>query len=165
MATSNLSRRMIYKRGYDCIQTCFEFHFQSSDAKEGKSKKGRYEDLDMDLAKILERDVLNSNPVVDWDHISGLSHAKRLLFEAIVLPVLQLALFQVIIYILLLVLYYQLKLAAVKQLKDVYLFIALTSFTSSQRWEGFGITSIPFKCSSMKIIQHYSRNVALMLAS
>ena len=83
MATSNLSRRMIYKRGYDCIQTCFEFHFQSSDAKEGKSKKGRYEDLDMDLAKILERDVLNSNPGVDWDHISRLSHAKRLLFEAI----------------------------------------------------------------------------------
>jgi SpoVK/Ycf46/Vps4 family AAA+-type ATPase len=88
MAASNLSRRMIYKRKYYCIQTCFEFLFQSSDAKEGKSKKGQYEGPDMDLAKILERDVLNSNRGVDWDHISGLSDAKRLLFEAIVLPVL-----------------------------------------------------------------------------
>ncbi|GJN18057.1 hypothetical protein PR202_gb05175 [Eleusine coracana subsp. coracana] len=58
----------------------------SSDAEEGKSKKGQYEGPDMDLAAMLERDVLDSTPGVRWDDVAGLSEAKRLLEEAVVLP-------------------------------------------------------------------------------
>ena len=41
---------------------------------------------DADLAYSLERDVLDSSPGVHWDDIAGLSDAKRLLEEAVVLP-------------------------------------------------------------------------------
>ncbi|KAL6845421.1 hypothetical protein ACP4OV_024916 [Aristida adscensionis] len=58
----------------------------SSDAEEGKSKKGQYEGPDMDLAAMLERDVLDSTPGVRWEDVAGLSEAKRLLEEAVVLP-------------------------------------------------------------------------------
>ncbi|XP_016456600.1 katanin p60 ATPase-containing subunit A1-like [Nicotiana tabacum] len=56
------------------------------DAEEGKSKKGQYEGPDADLAAMLERDVLDSTPGVRWDDVAGLSEAKRLLEEAVVLP-------------------------------------------------------------------------------
>lgn len=59
---------------------------QSSDAEEGKSKKGQYEGPDADLAAMLERDVLETSPGVRWDDVAGLSEAKRLLEEAVVLP-------------------------------------------------------------------------------
>ncbi|CAL4962047.1 unnamed protein product [Urochloa decumbens] len=55
----------------------------SSDAEEGKSKKGQYEGPDTDLAAMLERDVLDSTPGVRWDDVAGLSEAKRLLEEAV----------------------------------------------------------------------------------
>ncbi|KAE8818098.1 Katanin p60 ATPase-containing subunit [Hordeum vulgare] len=58
----------------------------SSDAEEGKSKKAQYEGPDGDLAAMLERDVLDSTPGVRWDDVAGLSEAKRLLEEAVVLP-------------------------------------------------------------------------------
>jgi katanin p60 ATPase-containing subunit A1 len=74
--------------------------FQSSDAEEGKSKKGQYEGPDMDLAAMLERDVLDSTPGVRWDDVAGLSEAKRLLEEAVVLPLWMPEYFQVIVYIL-----------------------------------------------------------------
>ncbi|KAF3632497.1 Katanin p60 ATPase-containing subunit A1 [Capsicum annuum] len=54
--------------------------------EEGKSKKGQYEGPDADLAAMLERDVLDNSPGVRWDDVAGLSEAKRLLEEAVVLP-------------------------------------------------------------------------------
>ncbi|KAK4799362.1 hypothetical protein SAY86_024727 [Trapa natans] len=58
----------------------------NSDAEEGKSKRGQYEGPDADLAAMLERDVLETTPGVRWDDVAGLSEAKRLLEEAVVLP-------------------------------------------------------------------------------
>ncbi|KAK4749371.1 hypothetical protein SAY87_026820 [Trapa incisa] len=60
--------------------------FFNSDAEEGKSKRGQYEGPDADLAAMLERDVLETTPGVRWDDVAGLSEAKRLLEEAVVLP-------------------------------------------------------------------------------
>ncbi|KAF7814322.1 katanin p60 ATPase-containing subunit A1 [Senna tora] len=53
---------------------------------DGKSKKGQYEGPDPDLAEMLERDVLETSPGVRWDDVAGLTEAKRLLEEAVVLP-------------------------------------------------------------------------------
>ncbi|KAK1306547.1 Katanin p60 ATPase-containing subunit A1 [Acorus calamus] len=58
----------------------------NDDSEEGKSKKGQYEGPDADLAAMLERDVLETSPGVRWDDVAGLSEAKRLLEEAVVLP-------------------------------------------------------------------------------
>lgn len=60
---------------------------QSGGAEEEKGKKGQYEGPDMDLAAMLERDVLDNAPGVRWDDVAGLSEAKRLLEEAVVLPI------------------------------------------------------------------------------
>lgn len=59
---------------------------QNGDAEEAKPKKGQYEGPDADLAAMLERDVLETSPGVRWDDVAGLSEAKRLLEEAVVLP-------------------------------------------------------------------------------
>jgi hypothetical protein len=72
--------------------------FQSNDTKEGKSKKSQYEGPDGDLAAMLERDVLDSTPGVTWDDVAGHSEAKRLLIEAVMLPVVMPDYFQVMIY-------------------------------------------------------------------
>ncbi|KAF2301320.1 hypothetical protein P3X46_001336 [Hevea brasiliensis] len=58
----------------------------NGDSEDGKSKKGQYEGPDPDLAAMLERDVLETTPGVRWDDVAGLSEAKRLLEEAVVLP-------------------------------------------------------------------------------
>ncbi|KAI3814966.1 hypothetical protein L1987_14615 [Smallanthus sonchifolius] len=58
------------------------------DTEEGKSKRGQYEGPDADLAATLERDVLDAAPGVRFDDVAGLSEAKRLLEEAVVLPLL-----------------------------------------------------------------------------
>ncbi|KAL1565083.1 Katanin p60 ATPase-containing subunit A1 [Salvia divinorum] len=58
----------------------------NGDSEEGKPKKVQYEGPDADLAAMLERDVLDSSPGVRWDDVAGLSEAKRLLEEAVVLP-------------------------------------------------------------------------------
>ncbi|GMH17671.1 hypothetical protein Nepgr_019512 [Nepenthes gracilis] len=58
----------------------------TGDAEAGKSKRGQYEGPDHDLAAMLERDVLDSSPGVRWDDVAGLTEAKRLLEEAVVLP-------------------------------------------------------------------------------
>jgi hypothetical protein len=50
------------------------------------NRKGRYEGPDGELAAILERDVLETSPGVRWEHIAGLTDAKRLLEEVVVLP-------------------------------------------------------------------------------
>lgn len=58
----------------------------SGDSEDGKPKKVQYEGPDADLAAMLERDVLDSTPGVRWDDVAGLTEAKRLLEEAVVLP-------------------------------------------------------------------------------
>ncbi|KAK7349163.1 hypothetical protein VNO77_06310 [Canavalia gladiata] len=58
----------------------------NGDAEDGKSKKGQYEGPDPELAAMLERDVLETSPGVRWDDVAGLTEAKRLLEEAVVLP-------------------------------------------------------------------------------
>ncbi|XP_050234223.1 katanin p60 ATPase-containing subunit A1 [Mercurialis annua] len=58
----------------------------NGDGEDGKSKKGQYEGPDPDLAAMLERDVLETTPGVRWEDVAGLSEAKRLLEEAVVLP-------------------------------------------------------------------------------
>lgn len=57
----------------------------NGDSEDG-SKRGQYEGPDGDLAAMLERDVLDSSPGVRWDDVAGLTEAKRLLEEAVVLP-------------------------------------------------------------------------------
>lgn len=57
-----------------------------ADDEDGKQRKGRYEGPDTELAAMLERDVLETSPGVRWDDIAGLVEAKRLLEEAVVLP-------------------------------------------------------------------------------
>ncbi|CAH9146731.1 unnamed protein product [Cuscuta epithymum] len=58
----------------------------NGDGEDGKAKKVEYEGPDPDLAAMLERDVLETSPGVRWDDVAGLSEAKRLLEEAVVLP-------------------------------------------------------------------------------
>ncbi|XP_073133990.1 katanin p60 ATPase-containing subunit A1-like isoform X2 [Henckelia pumila] len=58
----------------------------SDDTEDVKPKKVQYEGPDSDLAAMLERDVLETTPGVRWDDVAGLSEAKRLLEEAVVLP-------------------------------------------------------------------------------
>ncbi|KAL8460638.1 hypothetical protein ACS0TY_032231 [Phlomoides rotata] len=60
-------------------------HSVYGDAEDGKPKKVQYEGPDADLAAMLERDVLDSSPGVRWDDVAGLTEAKRLLEEAVVL--------------------------------------------------------------------------------
>ncbi|KAG0513857.1 hypothetical protein BDA96_10G139500 [Sorghum bicolor] len=48
---------------------------------------GRLPRPDMDLAAMLEMDVLDSTPGLRWDDVAGLSKAKDLLREAVQLPV------------------------------------------------------------------------------
>ncbi|KAJ1433890.1 Vps4 oligomerization, C-terminal [Sesbania bispinosa] len=58
----------------------------SLNGEDGKSKRTQYEGPDPDLAEMLERDVLETSPGVRWDDVAGLNEAKRLLEEAVVLP-------------------------------------------------------------------------------
>ncbi|KAK6264015.1 hypothetical protein QQP08_018440 [Theobroma cacao] len=58
----------------------------NGDAEDGKSKRLQYEGPDPDLAAMLERDVLETTPGVQWDDVAGLTEAKRLLEKAFVLP-------------------------------------------------------------------------------
>jgi katanin p60 ATPase-containing subunit A1 len=61
------------------------------------SRIGKYDGPDADLAVMLERDVLEASPGVRWEHIAGLTEAKRLLEEAVVLPLWMPEYFQVLI--------------------------------------------------------------------
>ncbi|PRP78643.1 katanin p60 ATPase-containing subunit [Planoprotostelium fungivorum] len=46
----------------------------------------KFEGGDKDLREMIEKDMLDRNPTVSWNDIAGLPEAKRLLEEAIVLP-------------------------------------------------------------------------------
>ncbi|CAI5942627.1 unnamed protein product [Closterium sp. NIES-64] len=58
------------------------------EGKEVVPRKPRFEGSDPELVAMLERDVLESSPGVRWGDIAGLADAKRLLEEAVVLPLL-----------------------------------------------------------------------------
>ncbi|KAL9698052.1 hypothetical protein quinque_001493 [Culex quinquefasciatus] len=53
---------------------------------EGKRKFEPASHGDVDLVDMLERDILQKNPNIHWDDIADLTEAKRLLEEAVVLP-------------------------------------------------------------------------------
>lgn len=42
--------------------------------------------MERELADVLERDIVQKNPNIRWDDIADLQEAKRLLEEAVVLP-------------------------------------------------------------------------------
>ncbi|RDX92291.1 Katanin p60 ATPase-containing subunit A1, partial [Mucuna pruriens] len=51
-----------------------------------KGRKWSYEGRDPELAEMLQRDVLETSPSVRWDDVAGLTQAKKLLEEALILP-------------------------------------------------------------------------------
>lgn len=55
---------------------------------EGEEKRFDPSGYDKDLVESLERDILQKNPNVHWDDIASLTEAKKLLEEAVVLPLL-----------------------------------------------------------------------------
>ncbi|XP_053207202.1 katanin p60 ATPase-containing subunit A-like 1 isoform X2 [Panonychus citri] len=59
----------------------------SKDEAEGE-KKFEIHGPDAELVDMLERDILQKNPNIKWDDIADLHDAKRLLEEAVVLPML-----------------------------------------------------------------------------
>ncbi|KAM9315694.1 katanin p60 ATPase-containing subunit A1 [Gastrophryne carolinensis] len=57
-----------------------------SDVSESEPKKFDGTGYDKDLVEALERDIISQNPNVRWDDIADLVEAKKLLKEAVVLP-------------------------------------------------------------------------------
>ncbi|XP_074804690.1 katanin p60 ATPase-containing subunit A1 isoform X2 [Natator depressus] len=58
----------------------------SSDVSESEPKKFDGTGYDKDLVEALEKDIISQNPNVRWDDIADLVDAKKLLKEAVVLP-------------------------------------------------------------------------------
>ncbi|KAJ8551242.1 hypothetical protein K7X08_000612 [Anisodus acutangulus] len=67
---------------------------QQGNPGEGFKSKGKYNGPHPELAAKLEKEILNTNPGVKWDDVAGLSEAKRILQEAVVLPLLMPEYFQ-----------------------------------------------------------------------
>ncbi|XP_055335288.1 katanin p60 ATPase-containing subunit A-like 1 [Paramacrobiotus metropolitanus] len=61
---------------------------EDEDAKSDDDKRFDPSGYDKDLVENIERDILQKHPSVKWDDIAGLTEAKRLLREAVVLPLL-----------------------------------------------------------------------------
>ncbi|KAG8176554.1 hypothetical protein JTE90_010766 [Oedothorax gibbosus] len=61
---------------------------KKEDSKEEKEEEKKFDGsgYDRDLVEMLERDILQKNPSVRWDDIADLEDAKKLLEEAVVLP-------------------------------------------------------------------------------
>lgn len=59
---------------------------KAKDDKEKEVKKFDGSGYDKDLVEALERDIISQNPNVKWDDIADLEDAKKLLKEAVVLP-------------------------------------------------------------------------------
>lgn len=89
--TGNSSRTVGSKRGEST-----NLKREDKSKKEGKKKEAKEQEedekkfdtsgYDKDLVEMLERDILQKNPNVHWDDIADLEEAKRLLEEAVVLP-------------------------------------------------------------------------------
>ncbi|KAG8444462.1 hypothetical protein GDO86_009584 [Hymenochirus boettgeri] len=58
----------------------------SGDVSETEVKKFDGTGYDKDLVEALERDIISQNPNIRWDDIADLEEAKKLLKEAVVLP-------------------------------------------------------------------------------
>lgn len=58
------------------------------DSDEQEEKRFDGSGIDKDLIETLERDIMQKDPNIHWDDIADLNEAKRLLEEAIVLPML-----------------------------------------------------------------------------
>ncbi|XP_050314815.1 katanin p60 ATPase-containing subunit A-like 1 [Anthonomus grandis grandis] len=56
--------------------------------EEAEEKKFECNGMERELADVLERDIVQKNPNIRWDDIADLHEAKRLLEEAVVLPML-----------------------------------------------------------------------------
>mmetsp|Transcript_34267 Transcript_34267/g.61825 ORF Transcript_34267/g.61825 Transcript_34267/m.61825 type:complete len:574 (-) Transcript_34267:400-2121(-) len=54
----------------------------------GAEARKQYQGPDMELAGMLERDIMDSSPGIKWSDIAGLEEPKRVLEEATVLPLL-----------------------------------------------------------------------------
>lgn len=54
--------------------------------EEPEEKKFECNGMERELADVLERDIVQKNPNIRWDDIADLQEAKRLLEEAVVLP-------------------------------------------------------------------------------
>lgn len=59
---------------------------QQQEEEEPEKKFEPSSHADVDLVDMLERDILQKNPNIHWDDIADLHEAKRLLEEAVVLP-------------------------------------------------------------------------------
>lgn len=59
---------------------------QQVNAVLGVKSTGEYKGPDPQLAATLEKEILDTNPGVRWDDVAGLNEAKKLLQEAVVLP-------------------------------------------------------------------------------
>ncbi|XP_040206531.1 katanin p60 ATPase-containing subunit A1 isoform X1 [Rana temporaria] len=57
-----------------------------SDVSENEQKKFDGTGYDKDLVEALERDIISQNPNIRWEDIADLEEAKKLLKEAVVLP-------------------------------------------------------------------------------
>uniref|UniRef100_A0AAZ1X9D1 AAA+ ATPase domain-containing protein n=1 Tax=Oreochromis aureus TaxID=47969 RepID=A0AAZ1X9D1_OREAU len=57
-----------------------------SDVQEKEAKRFDGAGYDKDLVEALERDIISQNPNIKWDDITDLEDAKKLLKEAVVLP-------------------------------------------------------------------------------
>ncbi|KAG5575974.1 hypothetical protein H5410_056108 [Solanum commersonii] len=66
---------------------------QENAVKDGKSKV-KYNGSHPELAARLQKEILDTNPGVKWDDVAGLSEAKRILQETVVLPLLMPEYFQ-----------------------------------------------------------------------
>ncbi|KAL1492491.1 hypothetical protein ABEB36_010739 [Hypothenemus hampei] len=61
---------------------------KSESKEEPEEKKFECNGMERELADVLERDIVQKNPNIHWDDIADLHEAKRLLEEAVVLPML-----------------------------------------------------------------------------
>ncbi|KAM8946347.1 katanin p60 ATPase-containing subunit A1 isoform 1-T1 [Pelodytes ibericus] len=59
---------------------------KSANVSESEPKKFDGTGYDKDLVEALERDIISQNPNIRWDDIADLEEAKKLLKEAVVLP-------------------------------------------------------------------------------